>query len=166
MPVTAHETILTAVAARLANIKLVNGYTTSPKKIVCARIEPFQSIDELPVINYWSVTDTISKDKYGGEQHEFDFVVEIFSVSDPSEAALSIAASRLAGDVITALARAPSAPLVADTISRALGGLVSHSQLRFFDYRVGEGASPWLAVALRFTAEYQAGLSDPYSIQE
>lgn len=165
MPTTAHEIIITAIGARLGNITLANGYSSTPRKIELGRLEPFSSVDELPRINYWFGSDNIVRNKYGGEQHELDVGVEIFSITDPDDLSIPITASRLGGDIITAVNRAVGAPSVASAASYRLSDLVSALDARNFDYRLGEGQSPWLAVAVQFSVVYQSTLGNPYEVQ-
>lgn len=165
MPTTAHEQLLTIIGNRLANITVARGYTATPKKIICAQITPFSGVDELPTINYWSVSDDVERNKYGGDQHSFEIAVEAFAVSDKSSAPLSVAASRLAGDIVTALHRTTAAPTVAAATSHALGDVITRLVFRAYDYRIGEGQEPWFAVVLQFSAIYQAPIGDVYTLE-
>lgn len=165
MPTPAHESIMVLVAARLANITVANGYTVQPKRIVLSTLTPFQGVDELPLIHYWHNGDDITANKYGGDVHALNIVIEIIDRSDPVDLPLATQASRLGADVVTALNRAVLAPTVAATSSLALGGVVSRLQHRSFDYRIGDGQRPWLAVALQYVATYQAPSGDAYTFE-
>lgn len=165
MPTPAHEAITALIIARLGNITIANGYSATPKKIVLSTLTPFQGVDELPIVHVWHTSDDVTANKYGGEQHSLNIIVEITDTSDPVDLPLAKQASRLGADVITALNRDVLAPTVAATSSIALGGVITRLQQRFFDYRIGDGQRPWLAAVVQLAAIYQSPSGDPYTYE-
>jgi hypothetical protein len=151
--------ILDEIGIRLTNILKVNGYRfdLKPKAIKRASLKPFQSGD-LPAVNYWPVADDKTGKQGGMELKELGVTIEVYDVTrDEPFTDLGI---KIGNDVATALFRSTSFPKVTDTVSPALGGLVSELSVNSLVPIISEGSSPWCGALLDVTVKYNINLGD------
>ncbi len=145
--------IMDLVESRLALITEVNGYNYTITNIKRSKLTPWVS-DDLPGLNYWSTGLGNNESDYGGDERQIPLFIEAHTKTH-DEAFLDVA-SKLAEDIITALNRAPSAPLVSDDPSYNLGEVVSDLSFDGYDHEIGQGQEPWCGVLVRVTIKYMA----------
>lgn len=149
--------ILDSIGSRLKNIKKTNGYneTILGTSIRRASLTPFKNGD-LPAINYWPSKDTLENKLHGKESRVLSVTVEAYAVT--RDLPFVDVALNLEDDIIVALFRDVSAPLVSDNQSHSLGGLVKSLTVLSATPIIGEGQSPWCGNILELEITYSIKL--------
>ena len=155
-------TIMDEVELRLANITIANGYNTTLNLIERARLTPFQPGD-WPAVTFWPGDGNIINNNYGGDQVTTNLVIAAFDSA--REEVYADVAAKLYADVMIALNRTSTAPLVTDTPSYQLGNLVSLFKCEEFTYIIGEGNTPYCGIIMDYQVTYQAIMGDPINIE-
>lgn len=145
--------ILDLIGARLANITTANGYAVDVRKIERGRMKPWSGHD-LPAINYWPAALSNAEKNHRHDMRTLSVMIEIHSLTRDS--AFAEVADWLAGDVLTAINRAPASPKVSDAPSPNLGNTVSDMIFEGYDYEISEGQAPWCGAMVRLSVRYSA----------
>lgn len=160
---TAHKQIMDKIGARLALITTGNGYYFSAGLVKQVTTTPLQPYD-FPRIYYAQTSDTIQRTAYHNERHSLTVAVYSYTLTNET-AAHGAVASEIGGAIVTALNRAPGAPLVSDAISKDLGDTVQELTPETFSYQVGEGQTPYLGVTLTLRIIYTAPIGDMFTVE-
>jgi len=162
MTTPAATSILTEIGLRLSNITKANGYHNTVKVVDRARLKPFKGYD-LPVVNYWSTGMSNTRSIYNDDNRILSVFIEIHGMTR-DEPFVDVA-DRLASDVVTAIARADSAPKVSDDADYDLTETVSDMILNEVSFILGEGEAPWCGALIQFDVLYQCSpfVMDSYS---
>ena len=163
MSIPATTQIMDKIEARLANITIANGYNFDLKKITRSKSGDFQNGD-LPEVDFFVQDVTITGQKYNKDLKESVIFFRCFT-NKTDKKALSDVSALLAADFVMALDRDISAPLVSDSRSRDLGGLVNRFYQTGEEYLIGDLSRPWAGVDMSFTAEFSTPIGDPYTIE-
>lgn len=153
--ILAHETIMTEVGARLANISTSNGYSVTVKTPKRAMLTPFKSQD-LPGVNYWSTGMSSATQAHGRDIRSIPIIVEAHTKTWEKAKPFDAVAAALAADIVTALNRSTTSPAVTDTVSPKLGGTITQFRFEKYDNIIGEGQAPWVGVLVSFSAQFLA----------
>jgi len=145
--------ILDEIGLRLAGLKILNGYRFDVEKtsILRAKLTPFK-FGDLPAVNYWPTTDTLSGKQNGMENRELNITIEGYSVT--RDVPFTDLAVTLGNDIITALFRSVASPNVTDQLSTALGGLIEQLSIDSITPMIVEGQQSWVGVLVEITASY------------
>ena len=162
MTTPAATSILTEIGTRLNNITQANGYHNTVKKVSRAKLTPFKGHD-LPAVNYWSTGISNERTVYDDDNRELSVYIEIHDLTRDNP--FVDVANLLASDVVTAIARADSAPKVSDSADYDLTESVSDMVLGSINYEIGEGQAPWCGALIELTVKYQCApfVMDSYS---
>lgn len=159
---TAVLTVLDEIEARLGNITTANGYFSAVDGVIArGKLTPWDGAD-LPTINLWATGFDNERSEYGGESRDLKVFVEIHDSTYDSN--FIDVANKLAADVVTAICRATTAPMVSDEKSLDLGGIVEDILLDGVDFVIGEGQKPFCGALCRFSVVFHADLMDMFTI--
>lgn len=153
--------IIDEMEARLGNIKTANGYFEDLFKVDRARLTPWKG-EELPAANLWGSVEERVDDGGGFQQYRLTVPVEIHTKT--RDEAFTDLADKLAADVLVAMNRSTSAPLVADVPSMALGGLVTRIAMNSYTPIIGSGQKPFCGALIEFSILYRKKPEDPFTI--
>ncbi len=153
--------ILDEIGDRLTNITETNGYFTTYGKIDRTRLKPF-GVSDLPALNYWPGEDVLIETGFKWTKRLLAVFIEYHNMT--RDEPFSDVINEMAADIIIALNRATGAPAVSDDHSHSLGGLISQIKVETISPAIGEGQTPWCAVAIEFSIEYKVAPNDPFAI--
>ena len=153
--------ILNEIALRLALIVESFGYSSSVKKIKRGSLTAWKG-EELPAINYWAGSTGFIERGAGFVKQETEILIEYHTTT--RERPFVDIAHELSADVLIAVNRDPSTPLVGDDPSVALGGLVESMQQTSSLPVIGEGQSPYCGVLVTYSAVYKTKPNDPFTL--
>jgi len=143
---SAINTILDEIDARLRTISTGNGDPISVNKVTRAQTKPFRDGD-LPALNYFPVSDTITLQQHGTDEHTLAITIEAYSKT--SDQPFTDIALMLHSGIVAALNRdALQQP------SHALGYTVQSLFVDSMTPIIGEGQNPWCGVVLAISVKY------------
>lgn len=154
-------TILDEIEARFTNMTELNGYSENVGKIKRARLKPFK-IGDLPALNYWPTSDVVIEKTGNKETHELGVTIEMHTLT--RDEPFTDVSFKKGADIVTALFRSTTSPLVSDLPSYALGGLVNSVLVTGVTPTIGEGQSPWCGVLVDAVIQYNTNLGDVFNI--
>lgn len=154
-----YTVILDEVQARLNNIATTKEYdfTVESGSIKRASLTPFKPVD-LPAINYYPAEDSLSSKAGGVENRTLTLLIECYTKE--ADRPFTDAALELSTNVLTALARSTTAPLVSDTSSPSLGGLIHGMTVEKVTPFIGEGQLPWCGVIITLNIDYRISIGN------
>lgn len=139
------------VELRCANITEANGYNFDVNKIDRARLVPFKGYD-IPAINIWSTNVANERPNYDSDQRDLYLFIEVHHKT--MDLPFVDVCDMLAQDLVIALNRAVSAPLVSDDEDPDLGGICDDLIFLGYDYQVGQDKEPFCAILAEFIVRY------------
>ena len=153
--------ILDAAGERLATMLETHEYFYTAKKLTRGKLTPWKGA-ELPAINYWAGSTEFIERGAGFVRQQTEILIEYHKTT--RENPFVDIAHKLGADILIAINRKPDAPLVSDTPSIALGGLVESLQQTSLLPIIGEGQSPFCGVLVAFSAVYKTKPHDPFTL--
>lgn len=138
---------------RLNNIKKSNGYNTDIIKVGIGGMRPFRQVDVPEILIWISNIDSNPKLHQLTEYIAYIWVM-VYDVSYLDDGYQELS-DLLIQDVITALHRKDSAPLVADDIDHYLNGMVDALSIRNVTYiNEGEAENPYIGALIQTACTY------------
>jgi len=154
--------ILDIIGERLKNITIANGYFTDIIKVERARIEPFRNID-MPSANYYYTNTSKSVGFYNGvSEQNLNVIVEYYKLTRDSPF-IDIAA-QLSADLLIALNRDVTAPLVSDPVSPRLGQKVLRIEVESDTAMLGNDTTPYCGAVLNLSVYFNYDINDPFNL--
>jgi len=152
--------ILDIIGNRLALINTTNEYFIDVERIERARLEPFRNQD-MPAINYYSTGDGLVKPIHAGvSERSVSIVIEIYELT--RDEIFSDLSDKLSTDVMIALERATTAPLVSDVVSTRLGDKIMSLLFSSITPAISGGQEPYCGAILVVDVVYRVDKNDPF----
>lgn len=164
MSIPAATQILNEFQARLGNITIANGYSFDLKKISRSKVGAFQNGD-LPEVDLWSEESEARETTYHVDAYRMPvYVLCVTNKTDKKN--LNDIAIQLSSDILIAVNRATTSPLVSDNRSRDLGSIVEKLGNPTSRYLISANLNEdWAAVEMSFPVDYNTPYGDPYTLK-